>query len=117
MADEGERAWFLTRLGPLVGMESAPGVDRAELFVVCRRFIEAMARAHPVVLVFEDLHWADDAVLAFLDHLMEDAAELPILILAAARPELYERRPAWVAGCGTPSRCLSSRSVTRTPPG
>src|SRR5262249_9847469 len=47
---------------------------------------------------FEDLHWADDALLAFLEHLAEWAAGVPLLILCAARPELFERRSSWGAG-------------------
>ncbi len=96
--NEGERAWFLTRLGPLVGMRSAADVDRAELFVACRRFIRSMARTRPVVLVFEDMHWADDAMLDFLADLTDDATDLPLLLVVAARPELYERRPDWSGG-------------------
>ena len=98
VTDQGERAWFVARLGPLVGMESASSVDRPELFVACRRFVESMARLQPVVLVFEDMHWADDAMLEFLTDLVEDAADLPILLLVAARPELFERRPTWGGG-------------------
>jgi tetratricopeptide (TPR) repeat protein len=48
--------------------------------------------------VFEDLHWADEALLAFLEHLAEWSEGVPLLVLCAARPELYERRPGWGAG-------------------
>ena len=50
------------------------------------------------VLVFEDLHWADEALLAFLEHLAEWAEGVPLLILCTARPELYERHPGWAGG-------------------
>lgn len=52
----------------------------------------------PSVLVFADLHWADEALLAFLEHLAEWSQGVPFLVLCAARPELYERRPGWGAG-------------------
>ena len=56
-----------------------------------------MAADAPVVLVFEDLQWADSGLLEFIDHLLDWSADLPINVLALARPELLERRPAWAA--------------------
>jgi predicted ATPase len=50
------------------------------------------------VLVVEDLHWADQAMLEFLEHLVERSADLPLLIVATARPELLERQPGWGGG-------------------
>ena len=51
----------------------------------------------PTVLVFEDLHWADEALLAFLEHLADWAEGVPLLVVCTARPELYERHPTWAA--------------------
>ena len=50
------------------------------------------------MLVFEDLHWADDSLLDFVDHLVDWAAEVPMLVVGTARPELLERRPGWGGG-------------------
>ena len=50
------------------------------------------------MLVFEDLHWADEALLSFLEHLADWAEGVPLLLLCTARPELYEQRPTWAAG-------------------
>ena len=50
------------------------------------------------MLVFEDLHWADPALLAFLEHLADWAEGVPLLVLCTARPELYERHPGWATG-------------------
>jgi tetratricopeptide (TPR) repeat protein len=50
------------------------------------------------VLVFEDLHWADDGLLDFVDHLVEWVRGVPLLVVATARPELLERRPGWGGG-------------------
>ena len=55
-------------------------------------------RSGPTVLVFEDLHWADPALLAFLEHLADWAEGVPLLLLCTARPELYEQHPTWAAG-------------------
>ena len=50
------------------------------------------------MLVFEDLHWADDALLSFLEHLADWSQGVPLLILCTARPELHEQHPTWAAG-------------------
>lgn len=59
------------------------------------RFFLALAGRRPVVLLLEDIHWADDSSLAVLAYLMEQAAAAPLLVVAASRPSLYERRPDW----------------------
>ena len=72
-----ERAWFRQRLLPLLGIEAASGAEREELFTAWRRFLEGVAEERPTVLVFEDLHWADEAMLAFLEHLADLAEGRP----------------------------------------
>jgi class 3 adenylate cyclase/tetratricopeptide (TPR) repeat protein len=103
LPDPSEREWLRARLAPLLGIADADAVkaERAELFAAWQRFVEAMAASHPLVLVVEDLHWADAAMLEFLEHLVERSSDLPLLIVATARPELLERRPGW--GGGTPA--------------
>jgi class 3 adenylate cyclase len=96
--DDSERQWLLQRLSPLVGIEAASPAERQELFTAWRRFLEGLAAVRPTVLVFEDLHWADEALLAFLEYLAEWSQGVPLLVLCAARPELYERRAGWGAG-------------------
>ena len=100
-ADESESEWLAARLGNLVGLQSideVAGASQAESFSAWRRFIEALADRHPLVLVFEDLHWADDGLLDFIDQLVDWARSAPILVLCTARPELLERRPGWGGG-------------------
>ena len=53
------------------------------------------------MLVFEDLHWADDAMLAFLEHLADRAEGVPLLVVGTARPELFERHPDYTNGLAT----------------
>ena len=97
--DESERAWFDSRLGPLVGAGGdGAAVSRDEAFTAWRKFLEALAAKRPCVLVVEDLHWADDALLEFLEHLLDWSMPVPLLLLCTARPELYERRPSWGGG-------------------
>jgi class 3 adenylate cyclase len=76
LPDPSERGWLRARLAPLLGIAGPDAVkaERAELFAAWRRFVEAMAASHPLVLVVEDLHWADPAMLEFLEHLVERSA-------------------------------------------
>src|SRR5215213_6375129 len=82
-----EAEWLWARLAPLVGFvdPEAARPERAELFAAWRRFVEAMATDHPLVLVVEDLHWADPAMLEFLEYLGDHPAGLPLLVVATAR--------------------------------
>ena len=74
--DPSEGEWLRARLAPLLGIAGPDAVkaERAELFAAWRRFVEALAAANPLVLVVEDLHWADPAMLEFLQHLAERPA-------------------------------------------
>jgi class 3 adenylate cyclase len=99
--DEAEAQWVDEHLGPLVGLagpEEAGADRRREAFAAWRRFFETLAEQRPLVLVFEDLHWADDGLLDFVDHLVDWASDVPILVVCTARPELLERRPGWGGG-------------------
>jgi class 3 adenylate cyclase/tetratricopeptide (TPR) repeat protein len=71
--------------------------SREDLFEAWRRFLERMAARYPLVLVLEDIHWADDGLLDFIEH-TADWAQGPILLMTLARPELLERRPTWGGG-------------------
>jgi class 3 adenylate cyclase/tetratricopeptide (TPR) repeat protein len=92
-----DREWLRARLGPLLGLGNTegPGADQAELFAAWRRVVEAMAASGPLVLVVEDLHWADAALLQFLKYLIDSSAGIALLVIAAARPELLDRHPGW----------------------
>jgi class 3 adenylate cyclase/tetratricopeptide (TPR) repeat protein len=96
--DEREREWLARHTRPLVGLEGAERAEREEAFAAWRRLLEAAAEQRPLVLVFEDLHWADDGLLDFVDHLADWATTVPLLIVATARPELLDRRPGWGGG-------------------
>jgi class 3 adenylate cyclase/tetratricopeptide (TPR) repeat protein len=93
--------WVERHLRPLLGLgaqEGAPSDRRSETFAAWRRFFEALAERRPLVLVFEDLHWADDDLLDFVDYLADWAADVPLLCICTTRPELRERRPGWGGG-------------------
>ena len=96
--DEQEREWLVRHTRPLVGLEGAERTEREEAFAAWRRLLEAAAEQRPLILVFEDLHWADDGLLDFVDHLADWATTVPLLIVGTARPELLDRRPGWGGG-------------------
>src|SRR5262249_35698638 len=83
------------RLAHLLGFQQRAATDRADLFSGWRLFFERIAGVEPVVLVFEDLQWADSGLLDFIDYLLEWSAEYPIFILALGRPEMLASRPDW----------------------
>ena len=93
--------WVQQHLGALTGLGSGVSVGgdrRGEVFAAWRHFFESLAEARPLVLVFEDLHWADDGLLNFVDYLTSWAREVPLLVVGTARPELLTRRPGWGGG-------------------
>ena len=92
--DGPQRQWLTSRLAPLVGL-GGDGAERAESFAACRRFLETLAAERPLVLFFEDLHWADAALLDFVEELVQASTGAPMLVVCSARPELLERRPGW----------------------
>ncbi|MEJ7706547.1 MAG: hypothetical protein WKF82_04210 [Nocardioidaceae bacterium] len=83
------------RLAQLLGVEygePGPVLGRDELFAGWRLFFERLAAAAPVVMVVEDLQYADAGLLDFLEHLLDWARDVPIFVLTLARPELEARR-------------------------
>jgi predicted ATPase/class 3 adenylate cyclase len=101
LGDSKELEWVERHLRPLLGLGSGSEDQRAlheDAYAAWRRFFEALADQRPIVLVFEDMHWADEVLLDFIDHLLDWAAAVPILVVCTARPELLERRPAWGGG-------------------
>ncbi len=96
--DEAERRWIEPKLLGLLGIEELRAVEREELFTAWRTFFERVSAHGTTVLVFEDIHWADQGLLDFIDHLAEWSTNHPILILTLARPEFLERHRDWGAG-------------------
>ncbi len=102
LSDPAERSYVAVRLGRLLGVavDADPGgaLARAELFAGWRLFFERLAATEPVVLLIDDLQYADAGLLEFLDHLVDWARDVPIFVLAFTRPELDQARPGWAAG-------------------
>jgi predicted ATPase/class 3 adenylate cyclase len=101
LGGSGDEAWVESHLLALVGLagDTELGGDRRnEAFAAWRRFLEALAEQRPLVLVFEDLHWADESLLDFVDELVDWVSDVPLLVVGTSRPELLERRPDWGGG-------------------
>ena len=101
VTDEAERRWIEPPLLQLLGLEAGDGAERTEresLFAAWRVLFERIAERGVVVLVFEDLQWADDGLLDFIEHILEWSRDRPIYLISLARPELLDRRRDWGAG-------------------
>jgi class 3 adenylate cyclase len=94
-----ERDEITAHLALLIGLGTSDEVaERQILFLAARRFAESLARSHPTVLVFEDLHWADTGTLDLLEVLASRVRDVPLLFLALARSDLLLTRPGWGGG-------------------
>ncbi|MGH3078817.1 MAG: AAA family ATPase [Gaiellaceae bacterium] len=120
LAGTGEEARVEAHLLALLGLaeEAQLGGDRRkEAFAAWRRFLEGLAEKRTLVLVVEDIHWADESLLDFLDELVDWVTDVPLLVVATARPELLERRPGWGGGKLNATTLALARSPTRRPRG
>jgi class 3 adenylate cyclase len=106
-ADEVDR--LLDALRPLVGLPGPAGLSAhasggpdlaEEAESAWRRFLVAGAARRPTVLVFEDVHWADERMRRFIELLAASASAVPLLVLCTARPELIDRDPSWAGTIG-----------------
>jgi class 3 adenylate cyclase len=92
------------RLAGLVGAtlgeagDNAERSDREEIFGAWRLLVEALAAKSPLLVVFEDLHWASDTLLDLVEHVTVSRTSAPLVMIALARPELLDRRPHWGGG-------------------
>ena len=91
----------LTRDSPVTGT----GIDR-EIAWAFRRWVQAQAARFPLLLVFEDIHWAEPAMLDLIEYVATWSGEAPVFILCLARPELLDKRPRWAAGRYQASRIM-----------
>ncbi len=94
----------------LAGLPAEPtAADRDTLYFAARLFVEAVARERPTLLVFEDIHFADPSLLDLVEFLASRVQDVPLLMIATARPELLTSRPTWGGGL------LASRAISLAP--
>lgn len=86
------------RLSLALGAGQTGRLDGAEIFWAARRLFETLAQSRPLVVVFEDLHWAEPTFLDLVESLAMPPGRSALVLVCVARPELLEQRPAWAAG-------------------
>jgi len=94
---EADAAAVAQQLHRALGPGNRGSTAAAEIFWAARRFLEALARHRPVLVVFEDLHWAEPTFLDLVESLALQAGRSPLVVVCTARPELLDHRPAWAA--------------------
>jgi len=96
---EPEADETLRYLALLLGLAPDDHVPQVRLlFFAARRFIECAGLAQPTVFVFEDIHWAQTSEIDLLEYLAHHIRDSPVVLVAAARPELLDSRPTWGSG-------------------
>ncbi len=97
LTGEGARgAVMAERLASAIGLAAIPA-SAEEIFWATRRTLERIAADGPLVLVFEDIHWAQPTFLELLEHIVDRGGSAPLLILCPSRLELLESNPGWMA--------------------
>ena len=97
MSGEVDGAAVVDAVGAVIG-SGGRAVAPAEPAWAIRRLIEALARARPLVLVFDDLQWAESTLLDLIEYSVEAARHVPVLFLCLTRPEFLEDRRSWGGG-------------------
>ena len=97
LAEEEDTAAVAEQLHRALGSGSQGRTVATEIFWAARRLLEALARHRPVLVVFEDLHWAEPTFLDLVESLALRPGRSPIVVVCIARPELLDQRPAWAA--------------------
>jgi class 3 adenylate cyclase/tetratricopeptide (TPR) repeat protein len=87
-------------LGLASGVLEAVQAERSqqEIAWAAREWAQRLAQEQPLVLVFEDIHWAEEPLLELIEHLATWVREAPLLLVSLARPELLDIRPGWGGG-------------------
>ena len=82
----------------LLGLSNEGAPDKQLLFHSARRFVESVARTRATALIFEDIHWAEPALLELLESLAARLTDVPVLLVTLARPDLLDTQPTWGGG-------------------
>ncbi len=92
-----EEAGVAAMVSEAIGLGGSGGAPEETLWAI-RRYFELLATERPLVLVFDDLQWAEPTFLDLVVQLAERSRGVPELVVAVARPELFEQRPGWGGG-------------------
>lgn len=97
LAHEEQAGLIAERIGQLIGLSNSLAGGE-ESFWAVRRFLETLARSQPLVVLLDDIHWAEPTFLDLVEHVAEWSRDAPVLLLCLARLELSELRPSWGTG-------------------
>ena len=97
LVEERDGDLVADRIAAAIGLTDAAG-SKEETFWAARKFFEALARTRPLVVVFDDIHWAEPTFLDLVEHVVDWSSDAPIFLLGLARPELLDERPHWAGG-------------------
>ena len=98
LADDPKAELITSVLADTVGFGGSASGTSEEIFWAARRLFEALARDRPLVIVIDDLQWAEPTFLDLVEHVADLARDAPVVLLCTARPELLEARPGWGGG-------------------
>jgi len=97
LGDADDAELVAARVLGAVGANPAPG---GETFWAVRRLFEELARKRPLVVLVEDIHWAEPTLLDLLEYLAGWTHDAPVLLLCLARADLLDTRPGWLTQTG-----------------
>jgi predicted ATPase/class 3 adenylate cyclase len=96
LEDDEQQEVVCSRVSQLLGVQEIANPEETHWAI--RRFLEAQGRERPVVVVFDDIHWGEPALLDLIEHVAEWSKEVPLFLLCIARPDLLDLRPTWGGG-------------------
>ena len=98
VADEPKAQLIAERVAAVLGVGAPVACTPEETFWAIRKLLEALASRRPLIVVFDDVHWAEPTFLDLIEHIADYSRGCPIFILCLARPELLDERPGWSGG-------------------
>ena len=98
LVDEPKAESVVDAIEDAIGLGGPGGAGTEKIFWAARRLFEALAQRRPLVVVLDDLQWAEPTFLDLVEHVADLAREAPIVLLCVARPELLDGRPGWGGG-------------------
>jgi predicted ATPase len=98
LADEPKADLVVAGVAEALGIGGSKGGTSEKIFWSVRRLFEAVARRQPLVVVFDDLQWAEPTFLDLVEHVADLSRDAPLVVLCMARPELLDARPGWGGG-------------------
>ena len=114
MGDDPDGDRVAAQVASLIGRSQTPATTDEAGWAI-RRMFETIARERPLVVLLEDVNWAEPTLLELIEHIAEWSRDAPIMLLCSARDELLDMRPTWGGGLETPPQPSSNRCPSSIP--